>query len=145
MKHVGWTTILILLASTILLPLPCLANDDGRTIEVAHIGEGIDAYVELSSAEGRMKAVPYVKLSGPRVETLPLADGKKCAGISTKTSLPDGNRLIESVRESKEISFSRGSRLFREAKDALKNRKRPNAGSGKTEVMAKEASSDIRQ
>lgn len=138
------TKSLVLLASTILLPLPCLAIDDGRMIEVARIGERIDAYAVFSSAEGMMKAVPYVKLSGLRVESF-MACGREGAETSAKTLFPEGNRIIRSERKSKEISFSRGSRLLREAKDTLKNRKRKNAKSGKTEGMAKEASSDIRQ
>jgi hypothetical protein len=119
--------------------------EGGRSIEIGHLDEGIDAHVDLSSAEGRMKAVPYVILSGPRVETLPQAIGKEGAGISPKILLPKGNRLIQSVQESKEISFSRGSRLLREARDALKNRKRQNGGTEKTAEMAKETSNNIRQ
>jgi hypothetical protein len=145
MKHNGWTRTLILLASTCLFPLTAMAIEGDRSIEIPNLGEGIDAYVDLSSAEGRMKAVPYVKLSGPRVETLPIASGREGAGISTKTPLPDGWRIIQSVQESKEISFSRGSRLLREARDALKNRKRQNGGTEKTAEMAKEASNNIRQ
>ncbi len=139
------TKSLVLLASTCLFPLSVMAIEDGRSIEIAHLGEGIDAYVDLSSAEGRMKAVPYVKLSGPRVEILPAADGREGAGISTKTLLPKENRIIQSVQESKEISFSRGSRVLREAKDVLKNRKRQNTGTEKSAEMAKEASDNIRQ
>jgi hypothetical protein len=121
-----------------------MAIEDDRSIEIAHFGDGIDAYVDLSSAEGRMKAVPYVRLSGPRAEILPIASGREGAGISMKTPLPDGYRIIQSIQESKEISFSRGSRLLREARDALKNRKRQNGGTEKTEEMAKEASNNIR-
>ncbi len=139
------TKTLVLLASTCLFPLSSMAIEGSRSIEIAHIGEGIDAYVDLSSAEGRMKAVPYVKLSGSRVEAPPPGDGGEGAGISPKKLLPEGNRITQSVQESKEISFSRGSRLLREVKDALKNRKRQNAETEKTADMAKEASDNIRQ
>ncbi len=136
---------LVLLASAWLFPLSSMDIEGGRSIEIAHFREDIDAYVYLSSAEGRMKAVPYVILSGPRVETLPQAIGRESAGISPKILLPKGNRLIQSIQESKEISFSRGSRLFREAKDVLKNRKRQNTGTEKSAEMAKEASDNIKQ
>ena len=139
------TKTLILLASTCLFPLSSMAIEGSRSIEIAHLGEGIDAYLDLFSTEGRMKAVPYVILSDPRVETLPMADGREGAGISPKSLLPEVNRIIHSVQESKEISFSGGSKLLRETRDALKNRKRQNTGTEKTAEMAKEASDNIRQ
>lgn len=145
MKHNGWTRTLILLASTCLFPPTSMAFEGDRSIEIPSLGEGVDAYVDLSSADGRMKAVPYVKLSGPRVENLPMTYGREGAEISPKAILPDGNRFLQSVQESKEISFSRGSRLLREAKDALKNRKRKNGGTDTTAEMAKEAANNIRQ
>jgi hypothetical protein len=122
-----------------------MAIEGDRSIEIPSLGEGVDAYVDLSSSEGRMKAVPYVILSDPRAETLPMADGREGAGISPKSLLPEVNRIIHSVQESKEISFSRGSRLLREAKDALKNRKRQNAGTEITADMAKKDSENTRQ
>jgi hypothetical protein len=122
-----------------------MAIEDSRSIEIAHLGEGIDAYLDLFSTEGRMRAVPYVILSDPRVEIPLAADGREGAGISPKSLLPEVNRIIQSVRESKEISFSRGSKLLREARDVLKNMKRQNAGTEKTTEMAKEASYNIKQ
>jgi hypothetical protein len=139
------TKTLILLASIFLFPPSSMAIEGSRSIEIAHLGEGIDAYLDLFSTEGRMKAVPYVLLSYPQGETLPMADGREGAGISPKSHLPEVNRIIRSVRESKEISFSRGSRLLREARDALKNMKRQNAGTEKTAEIAKEASDRINQ
>jgi hypothetical protein len=92
--------------------------EGGRSIEIAHLGEGIDANVNLSSAEGRMKAVPYVILSGPRVRPcrrrLAGRRGDIAEDIPSK-----GNRLIQSIQE-QGISCSRGSRLLREARDVLK-------------------------
>jgi len=116
--------ILILLASASLLPPAAMAFEESRSIRIGHLGEKAEASVEISSTDGGMRAIPFLKLSAAP-EDIAAMTGKDIESAKKLLAnvLPAGNKIAESLREPGEISFSRGSRLFKELKTAVKARK----------------------
>jgi hypothetical protein len=116
--------ILILIASATLLPTAAVAFEESRSIRIGHLGEKAEATVELSSTDGGMSAIPFLKFSADPEDIAGMA-GTDIESVKKLLAnvLPVGNKIAESLREPGDISFSRGSRLFKDLKTAVKARK----------------------
>jgi len=113
---------LILLVSTCLFPPAGVAIDGSRSIRIGHLGEGIEASVEISSFDGRMSATPQLKIKeDPKNDARTSGDGKEGAKKSLTDILPEG-----------EISFSKGVRLIDQAKEAIRKKKQEKSDAEKT-------------
>lgn len=113
---------LVLLFSAGIFPLSSYAVEGSNSIRVGRVGDAIEAYVNISSAEGRMSAVPRFRIMENREISLGGAgNGKQEEGKSLTKLLPEGG-----------ISYSSAVKLIDQAREAVRKRKQEKTGAAKS-------------
>jgi hypothetical protein len=126
------TTAMILLVSTCLLPPASIAIDGTKSIEIGHLGDRFEATVEISSVEGRMSAIPLVRVKeDPERAGTAAADGAEFGKKTIAKIVPDGD-----------ISLSRGLKILDQAREAIKKWKTEKAESRSAALAGMPASRD---
>jgi hypothetical protein len=144
--HRAVTRFLVLIVSSWLFPCTVGAADNGRTIQVGHLGENIQPFVQMSTRDGRMSAVPYVIVSGsatpgrgetpngkpdPIEEAVARAGNARTSGKIVAAALPDekkaGARIGGMVSGTEEVSYTKVSGILRNLRKTVKKnrQKRP--------------------
>lgn len=119
---------LVLLVSACLFPAAGMAIEGNRSIRAGRLGDGIEAYVNISSADGRMSAVPQIRIKEKPENTMRgAADGKEEEAKTLTKILPEGG-----------ISYSNGVKLIDQVREAVKRRKQEKAGVAKASGLAME-------
>lgn len=137
----GVTRFLVLIVSSWLFPLTVGAADNGRTIQIGHLGENIQPCVQMSTKDGRMSAVPYVIVSGPATpgreetpngepnpieEAVARAGNARTSGKIVAAVSREENRIGALVSGAEEISYSKVSRFLGGMRKAVKkSRQKP--------------------
>jgi len=113
--------------------------DESRSIQIGHFGDKVEAFVEISSINGRMRAIPLLKIKeNPKNTEQTAGESKEGAKKSLANILTGGNKSVESLRESGEISVSKGGKLIDQAREAIKKRKQEKADAEKTSALTGE-------
>lgn len=134
--------LMITALSILLFPIAAAAVDVNKSIRIGNVGEGADAYVDISSAGEGLTAIPYIRISGS-------PEGKtKEAERKIETGKLPGNILNEGKSGEKfdpangGISLSSGSRFLKEARKGLKSGIKHDSRAGKTTTGATGATID---
>ncbi|NJD62383.1 MAG: hypothetical protein FIA93_06645 [Deltaproteobacteria bacterium] len=90
-----------------------------RSIQIGHLGERIEASVEISSGEGKMSAVPLVRIKENPV--------REVAASAENADIP--RNALSSLLLDDAISLSRGRKLLDQAKEVFKKLKAEKAES----------------
>jgi hypothetical protein len=125
----------------LLFPCTVGAADNGRTIQVGHLGENIQPFVQMSTRDGRMSAVPYVIVSGsatpgreetpngkpdPIEEAVARAGNARTSGKIVAAALRHETKIGALISGTEEISYSGVSRLLGGIREAVKkSRQKP--------------------
>lgn len=116
------TTAMILLVSTCLLPQASIAIDGIKSIDIGHLGDKIGATVEISSGEGRMSAIPLVRVKEDlHRDVTAVSDGAESGKKTLAKIVPDGD-----------ISLSRGFKILDQAREVIKKWRTEKAASRNT-------------
>ncbi|MGE5699657.1 MAG: hypothetical protein ACM31N_06285 [Deltaproteobacteria bacterium] len=122
---------LVLLFSAGLFPLSCFAVEDDKSIRVGRVGDAVEAYVNITSSEGRMSAAPQFIIRENR------EIGLRGAGIGDEKERKSLTKLLPEGG----ISYSNGMNLINKAREAIKQRKQEKANAAKTSGPAERFSS----
>lgn len=123
------TAAMILLVSTCLLPKVGIAIDGTKSIEIGNLGDRVEASVEISSTDGRMHAIPLVRVKeDPKHAGATAADGTEFGENTLAKIVPDGD-----------ISFSKGLKIINQAREAIKKWKTEKAESRSASLPDKPA------
>ncbi len=115
------TAALVLLFTACLFPLSSAAIEGNGSIRVGRVGDAIEAYVNISSAEGRMSAVPQFRIrENSEISLGGAGNGKQAESKPLTKILPEGG-----------ISYSSAVKLIDQASAAIKKRKQEKSGAAK--------------
>jgi hypothetical protein len=121
---------LFLFVSACLYPAAGMAIEEHDSIRVGRLFDGIEAHVDISSAEGRMSAVPRFIIEDKfRNRMRGAAEGKEQEMKSLAKIIKEekAESLAKTIREGG-ISYSNGVRLVDRVKDAVKKRRQEKTG-----------------
>jgi len=113
---------LVLLFSAGLFPLACFAIEGDSSIRVGRVGDAVEAYVNITSSEGRMSAAPqFIIRENREISLRGAGNGNEKERKSLTKLLPEGG-----------ISYSNGVKLINRAREAIKKRKQEKADDEKS-------------
>lgn len=124
---------LVLLFSAGMFPNSSFAVEGSSSIRVGRVGDVAEAYVNITSSEGRMSAAPqFIIRENREISLRGAGNGNEKERKSLTKLLPEGG-----------ISYSNGVKLINRAREAIKKRKQEKADAAKTSGPAADADGAI--